>query len=183
MRVCRRCRESKENSDFYGKRSKSAVCRACYKAKKAPQERLHKATVEWKTRINNRERHRRQDPNYRALYLCKDARKSDRKFGRTNSLTMEFVVEALQQPCTYCGETQLKMTLDRKDNQLGHTEHNCVPCCVRCNYMRRDMPYVAWLGLVVSVREVREAGLFGAWTCGIHQRHGEYIRKGAELGC
>jgi hypothetical protein len=56
------------------------------------------------------------------------------------------------------------MTLDRIDNDKGHTEDNVVPACIRCNYTRRSMPYEAWLVVAKGMREARERGLFGEWT-------------------
>jgi hypothetical protein len=111
----------------------------------------------------------RQNPINRSQFLWQDSRKADRKRGLENTLSKEQVSNLISQACSYCGETSLKMTLDRKDNSLGHTEENCVPCCLRCNFIRRDMPYEAWVKLAPTIRKIREAGLFGAWTCTIHK--------------
>jgi len=62
------------------------------------------------------------------------------------------------------------MTLDRVDNTCGHIQSNVVSACVRCNYMRRDMPYAAWLKLLPMIKQAREEGLFGTWT-------GDCVRK------
>jgi hypothetical protein len=56
------------------------------------------------------------------------------------------------------------MTLDRKDNDRGHTQDNVVPACIRCNYIRRHTPYEAWLCMVPGVRRARKEGFFGDWT-------------------
>lgn len=55
------------------------------------------------------------------------------------------------------------MTLDRIDNKIGHMMDNVNTSCSRCNYIRKDMPYDAWLFVVKSVREAAELGLFGNW--------------------
>ncbi len=55
------------------------------------------------------------------------------------------------------------MTLDRKDNTLGHVMSNVVPSCYRCNMFRRDMPYEAWLIMAITMREVADRGLLGDW--------------------
>jgi len=96
--------------------------------------------------------------------ILTDSRKSDRKKSLSNNLTKEFLSGVLSQPCSYCGETTLRMTLDRIDNSLGHLQSNVVPACIRCNYARRAMPHKAWLCLVPGMREARGKGLFGDWT-------------------
>lgn len=77
----------------------------------------------------------------------------------------------IQEPCVYCGEDQIRMTVDRIDNEVGHVKGNIVSACERCNYARRDMPYQAWQVVAKAMKEAREKGLFGSWTGGIHRRH------------
>ena len=96
--------------------------------------------------------------------ICTDSRKADRKKGLINDMTVDFVRGLIGDGCSYCGESELRMTLDRIDNAVGHVTTNVVPACIRCNYMRRDMPHSAWLVLCPSVREARESGAFGNWT-------------------
>ena len=74
-----------------------------------------------------------------------------------------FVLAALKEGCRYCGETVLRISLDRIDNSQPHNKANVVPCCLRCNYLRGSMPYPAWLHIVPSVRGARLLGLFGDW--------------------
>ena len=98
------------------------------------------------------------------LVIYRDAKASDSKHNREFSLTTQQISALIEQGCCYCGETTLRMTLERIDNGLGHTLENVVPACLRCNYIRRDMPHRAWLQLVKGLRVAREAGLFGEWT-------------------
>jgi hypothetical protein len=65
--------------------------------------------------------------------------------------------------CTYCGETELQMSLDRINNTIGHLLSNVNSCCVRCNYLRRNMPYAAWIEIVPAIRIAREKRLFESW--------------------
>jgi len=58
--------------------------------------------------------------------------------------------DLIQQPCFYCGNATVIETsfmslpyaysyvsgLDRKDNSIGYTEQNVVPCCWTCNKMK-----------------------------------------------
>ncbi len=92
-----------------------------------------------------------------------DSRRWDKRRGLDNDLTAFWIEERLRAGCCYCGETQIRMTLDRIDNALGHLMQNCVAACVRCNYVRRTMPYEAWLEVSVAMRAARERGLFADW--------------------
>lgn len=93
-----------------------------------------------------------------------DSRSTDRKVGRENNLTKEFIAGEIAKGCSYCGESSIRMTLDRIDNEKGHTQDNVVPACIRCNYTRRNMPYEAWLVVAKGMQEARLAGLFNGWT-------------------
>lgn len=157
------------NTDFY---PKCLACKEC--SKKASLARYYanggSAAYTEDQRIRCRARSRvnanaaRRDPNKRAYFIWRDSRKSDRRRGHSNDLTVAFVEVLLKNPCSYCGESDLKKTLDRIDNTKGHLVFNVVVACVRCNYMRRDMPYAAWLCLVQGVTRAREEGLFSDWT-------------------
>lgn len=86
-----------------------------------------------------------------------------RGFGE-NDLTLEFVLEAYENPCFYCGSSKLAMTLDRMDNNKGHMQSNVRPSCRRCNFIRKNMPYEAWEKLIPGLHEVEREGLFSEWT-------------------
>jgi hypothetical protein len=120
--------------------------------------------------INERTRVKRRTD--RAATILSDARKADRKKGfevAQDYVDYGIIEQLIKLPCTYCGETAIQMTLDRIDNTLGHTKSNVLPACIRCNLMRRSMPYEAWLVVVESVKKARELNLFGAWTGQIHR--------------
>lgn len=154
-KVCRKCGDPKDLEQFrkvHGKEVRRNVCRKCEtlncSANPARRSELAKAR-----RISN---------PVQTVWV--DSRRSDRKKGLENDLTKDFIRAALAQPCRYCGETHLRMTLDRIDNDKGHLMSNVVPACLRCNYTRGNMPYEAWLCLLPGLREAREKGLFGSWV-------------------
>ena len=105
-----------------------------------------------------------------AWAIWEDSKRFDKKHGFQYDLTPQKIREIIKVPCVYCGETEIRMTLDRKDNALGHTEDNVVPACIRCNTARRDMPLEAWLVVSKGMREAREEGLFGSWTGAVWQK-------------
>jgi hypothetical protein len=123
--------------------------------------------VRRKAERSDYERQRRVNPAHRANYIVQDSRSGDKRHGRSNDLTVAFVERLIASGCAYCGETKLQMTLDRIDNSIGHLMTNVVSACVRCNLMRRDMPYAAWYSMLPAIRFARESGLFGEWRGGI----------------
>jgi hypothetical protein len=116
-----------------------------------------------RARTNAKLSRMRADGQFVDRWIYIDARSSDRKSGRENDLTREFIRESIKLGCRYCGDVSSRMTLDRIDNDIGHLQSNVVPACFRCNLTRRDMPYAAWLLVAKGMREARETGLFGTW--------------------
>jgi hypothetical protein len=167
MRVCACGKKETTEEPFY---KKTAVCRKCYDQKKKARRKDYLAQPGVRARKRDYNNSRRADPDRRAEVIWMDSRRSDTVHGRANDLTKDGIRHLIAQGCIYCGETQLKMTLDRKDNGVGHLQTNVIPCCIRCNYVRRDMPYEAWILLVPAMRQARERGLFGTWTCAVHHR-------------
>lgn len=83
----------------------------------------------------------RFEPSRRFIDPVRQAKKQlgtyidrDKKQGRITSITVETIVEARKTGCIYCG--RLSTGLERVDNGKGHTIENCVPACLRCNWMR-----------------------------------------------
>jgi hypothetical protein len=79
------------------------------------------------------------------------------------AIILEQVKEWFSKPCTYCEGTELMRTLDRVDNSRGYVPDNVVPCCIRCNLLKGDMPEAAWFMLVPNLKVIRESGAFGSW--------------------
>lgn len=64
-------------------------------------------------------------------------------------------------PCHYCGHkptlekngktTYEINTVDRKYSKEGYVKGNCLPCCVKCNISKMDMPYEDFLQHVEKI--------------------------------
>lgn len=147
----------------------TAKCKACFSAVSYAREKIRRRRPEYRARALAKSKARRADRKYRARFILKDSRASDKKYGRENDLTVVLIERLISTGCRYCGETQLKMTLDRIDNSVGHIGTNVVPCCIRCNYVRRDMPVAAWTFVAEAMRSARAAGAFGEWACDIRR--------------
>jgi hypothetical protein len=64
------------------------------------------------------------------------SKRTDNLKNRVSDLKLSWVYETLLHPCYYCGTIDEPRGLDRKDNDLGHTMDNCIPCCAVCNLTR-----------------------------------------------
>lgn len=58
----------------------------------------------------------------------------DKKRGLENDLTIDDCIRAKKSKCSYCDRSATGF--DRKNNGVGHITDNCVPACLRCNWMR-----------------------------------------------
>ena len=140
-------------------RSKCAFCTREYDASLRA-----KRTSEHANRRAQLSRTYRADLSKADRFIYADSRQSDERAGRENNLTREFIRQCISSGCSYCGETALRITLDRKDNSIGHLTSNVVPACARCNFTRGNMPYEAWVLVAPGMRAAREAGTFGTWA-------------------
>jgi len=167
FRMCTKCGTKKPIEQFH--RSKDHIrgeCRKCHNRKSKMCRKLRgldPADYRWWKKKGLKEKDQRKTPEFRSRWILADSRKSDKRKGFENNLTKDFIESLIKDGCLYCGEKNLLMTLDRIDNFKGHTKENVKPACFRCNYLRRDMPYTAWIMMTPIIRQIRERGLFGDW--------------------
>lgn len=172
MHTCRDCGKSEPEVDFYRRviNGRSYPIHLCKRCKCRYRKKFHSPpgkVEEWAKKQSAKRREERKLGLNTARFILHDSRRSDRKKGFDNDLDHLFINELISAGCHYCGETGLKMTLDRVDNGQGHLKENVLPACIRCNYIRRDMPIKAWFVVAESIRKAREDGLFGKWTAEI----------------
>ena len=165
---CKKCGESnldkllKDTSK--GKLQIRNICNKCRWVQQAEWISKNPKKIQcYVKKTQQRQKIDRKDPKNSARFILMDYVRDDRKRGLENELDLEFVKEQIAKGCSYCGETEIRMSLDRIDNTRGHTRDNVVPACHRCNYVRLNMPYEAWLGIAPAMRKAREKGAFGDW--------------------
>lgn len=148
-----------------GKVYRRGWCGLCYREKKNLWRAANQDSIRRSRELSNRRRRERRarGENLQQI-IWNDSRESDKKKGRENDLTKEFIAEQIAKGCSYCGETELRMTLDRIDNGIGHLQANVVPACIRCNYVRGNMPHKAWVVVARAMKRARKQELFGDWT-------------------
>ena len=152
MKACRVCNEKKPLDQFYSQKMKLANGKIktyyrgeCNKCQNKTTRKYHQ---------DNRDR-----------TLLNNARREDRKRGLKTAITREQIREIISKSCLYCGESDPTLIgMDRVDNSIGHVIGNIVPCCIRCNSLKRDMPIEVWKNISPTVRFLREEGLFGQWV-------------------
>jgi hypothetical protein len=153
---CRICLEIKSVQEYNnhgycnGKKQTQWICKQCFSIVCKPK--------------NEQQRSERQNPIFRPKYILKDTKATDRNMGFSNDLTIEWIAKCIKDGCCYCGNKTLQMSLDRIDNNLPHTKNNVKPACIRCNFIRKTMPYNAWLQLLPGLQQAEEQGLFEEWT-------------------
>jgi hypothetical protein len=164
---CRKCRKGEPEVQFYTRTTKSGrykrhLCKKCYNAyrKQFPNRSNGRCQASYRAKIAEW----RRLNQYTERWILQDSRRTDRKNGLENDLNETFIKTLIEDGCRYCGETKIRMTLDRVNNAVGHLKENVVPACVRCNSIRMNMPYAAWLVVVKAIKQARLAGLFGSWT-------------------
>lgn len=106
--------------------------------------------------------------------VARDARNRGLSF----DITFDFFKNQCHLPCHYCGGTDGNSIsvrskikdryivrdfryngLDRKNNNIGYSESNCVPACIVCNRAKREMPYsefIEWIDRLVGFRNGTE---------------------------
>jgi hypothetical protein len=166
--VCRKCGAelAADGSNFYarlieGVRYYRHLCRPCGNRYDLDHRR---GTASLKAK-RTRKRKKLRDQGRLVIYDC---RASDKLAGQVCDLDQAFVKDLIVRDCTYCGATreQIRIGLDRIDNTLGHLKTNVVPCCSRCNVVRKNMPHEAWLVVAPGMRAAFQQGLFGNWVPG-----------------
>src|SRR5580704_15134088 len=145
LKTCRICKELKSETEFYmnrmhenGKLKYSILRTECRECTDKTTRKYHQ---------NNRER-----------VIFNNCKTMDQIRGQETNITLEIIKSIIVLPCEYCGDVNGKISIDRIHSYLGHVIGNIVPCCVRCNSMKSDMPYEAWKMIQPSVKQAFEKG-------------------------
>lgn len=164
LKICSKCKIEKDTTEFsqYLKRGKPYIHSYCKPCKNSQCGERYKRDAHAAKVYYQKYQQKIRDDRARSILI--DSRKSDRKKGLDNDLDLPFIERAIEQPCSYCRDETCIKTLDRIDNDIGHTQSNVVVSCLRCNIVRGSMPYGAWLYLADGMRRAREDGLLGDWN-------------------
>jgi hypothetical protein len=94
-----------------------------------------------------------------------------RKAGRDFTISRDVFYKLINQDCYYCGSSPTNMVknphknghciyngIDRLDSTKGYTEENVVPCCVECNFMKKNMLPEKFINQIISIYNHRVVG-------------------------
>lgn len=91
-----------------------------------------------KERIENSDHARQRARNWsktpRGIFNA--YKKNSRKRGIVFEVSREDFVSLIGSNCAYCGSESFGV--DRVNNDLGYIYGNILPCCAKCNHMKRD---------------------------------------------
>lgn len=168
MKVCRDCGRGLPLERFYrdraardGHRPRCRACDVVYRrAQRAQYYKRHREQLladAGTRRAVRREQISQYNREYQALRRLTPRGRYDEylngahRRGLEFSLTPEDFEGFWQQPCVYCGTDIPTIGLDRVDNRVGYCPGNVVPCCDRCNRMKRDLTREDFLAHILRV--------------------------------
>ena len=133
---------SKEYNEKYREKHRQAI-RARQRA------RYHSNLDEERERSRKKYKHNKiHHPEYFKKWYekFKNTPKGRMKYYRRNAktrgisfdLTLEQFTELWQKPCHYCGSEIKQIGIDRINSKKGYQKGNIIPCCFKCNYMKRN---------------------------------------------
>jgi 5-methylcytosine-specific restriction endonuclease McrA len=123
---------------FTDEERRQGKCRARRKSYRAHRDKVLQKNARYQKAHAEKIRSQKQDASRKLLAKFSTLKARCRKRGLEIVLTLDEFAALNALPCEYC-EGVLPATgygLDRKDNNLGYTRDNSVPCCYRCNTMK-----------------------------------------------
>lgn len=151
---CIICEKEKSIINFsFSQKNKyySSYCKPCDVNRKTEAKLSHSIERKEKDLQKGRDWHK-NNPEKSALTKYN---KFDIQRNLLNDLTAEYIKEQITKPCSYC---QYPSTgLDRINNDLGHLQSNCVPCCWECNTARmNNFTYEEMLVIGQAIKLVKD---------------------------
>jgi hypothetical protein len=140
-RVCNVCNgEFPATTDFFVRDSSRTLgiayeCKTCHskrrKGRPRHKERSSQLFGERYDKLRARQKRYNKTIKGRAISLRKAYQRID-----ACDLSVDEVINIIEQPCAHCGTTEQNRGLDRIDNSLPHIKGNVAPSCAPCNFAR-----------------------------------------------
>jgi len=139
MKKCAQCKEIKSDEEFHIRKNTGkpySYCKVCQRARtrkyRADNPEKYKKAA---SRNNKRAKHR-ASKRYSAY---KNRALNRRKI--PFELSIEEFKEITSLKCKYCNGFSTGVNyvgIDRIDSNKGYIIDNCVPCCDKCNFMKKE---------------------------------------------
>lgn len=161
MKICSKCKISKDESEFYKQSNKKdglrCWCKSCQAEDSKRREPLYNATRR-KYRADHPEEDRARKREYyklnkdqinaatktwfksfkgRLLAYKRSAKVRDIEWKLTDEEFQSF----WDKECHYCGTSIKGVGIDRINSAKSYDIENTVPCCTKCNIMKSDHEY------------------------------------------
>lgn len=140
---CSVCREIKAWSAFHMRSDRPRPASMCMECKSKKHQEKYKDSNFRKICIDRSKKWQNENPLQARYLIAKSlATNPKRRQAREFALTVEQCNELWSKGCHYCQQdiSSFKgMGLDRKDNSLGYTADNVLPCCGDCNKVRNTV--------------------------------------------
>lgn len=167
-KICLKCKLEKSIKDFYKQKNGllgvRGSCKTCesiidaeYRDKNRELLRQKDRDKYWSRNPQEKEEYikKKSIQNQNRFKTSPEARERRKLYGKSNKgkfsqyrhdaerrdyefcLTYEQFIELLDKECHYCSTTPSR-GIDRVNNKQGYIIENCVPCCGKCNIMKRD---------------------------------------------
>lgn len=114
IKICRKCEKGLELHNYYKDKKSGdglrSICKGCLS----------------KARVSDCDRYA-------------DFKYSAKRRGIEFDLTKDEFSRLRNQPCFYCGDAEINMSIDRIDSLVGYTSSNCMPSCISCNFAKQTL--------------------------------------------
>ena len=145
-RICKKCGVEKSHSEFakhkqckFGITHECSVCALKRSQYRTPDKLAMKSEYDKRRYERSSKRQKIDRESDPAKYKLSTYKSFDKKRGINSDIDYEFVLNAIDSPCFYCGlKDKQNVGLDRIENSIGHMKSNVVPCCSLCNMTRGD---------------------------------------------
>lgn len=95
-----------------------------------------------------------EHPGWKARTFSEFASKAQKRKIAVN-ITNETMLALFGEPCHFCGVTPAG-GIDRKENNIGYLDDNCLSCCKICNQVKRNLDYDTFVSKCHQVVKIRE---------------------------
>ena len=137
--ICVHCNKSSDIAE-YSLKKHYYICKKCKSNKLKTVYLNNKEKFKDQAGKRFKKCYKNGNTNFLATTVLARHRYNDKRRGfiQIYDFTNKEFLEFIKNPCYYCGDNNGIKTLDRKDNNLGHTKNNCVVACYICNETRWD---------------------------------------------